>query len=465
MIQHAAKMGISSLIAVEYLSVENPKEVVAPAQLRRLQFLAIRRSLQLFVIGKIGLFWSGAAALNILLLVLFFKLAVPAAIVGGLLLTSCGIGWLISKMWFSQLCMVAQEEGCWEFADHLVENKAQPYLGQCMSGEYPTKPISLEADMALSQVQLLMIRKGEDRNALKLARYLYESNKENLEQTQVYGALLTCTGRFQEGITLIQQLVGKMEKNGRADSPVLNNSLTTLAKAMIDLHRFEEAQEYLTVLQNRVHKTTKKELSTADEVMRLQLCADELDLMFYYFYFGVYLIETGSAEADVLINSAKDLMSKPELQKKLNLMYPEILTALAKIDLLRGNDQEAHNHAAAAMEHYKERTRYSGPEFQKTKAMLAFVSCRLGRMDAVSDLEDALNALRAELEPNHPSIADCLTMLGQVYLLTERQDDARASLEAARKIYKALFPEKDPQIEKVDRFIEKALRGEEATTY
>lgn len=360
-------------------------------------------------------------------------------------------------LWKMNYAMCLQEQGLWDQSDELVfADIAQP-LALILSGRTPEGDLQ-DLEPKLSQVLITYIRTGEVRSAIKIAEFLHRSAEGNPYHFNTLSALYCESGRYDEGISIARNSLALLQTEGRTSSPAAISACIGLAAAYVGLRDVREANRYLTQLKDYVDASNLessggKNADRTDLLVRMEVGKHELDMAFYSYYLGRVKYIEGSPESEAHVNKALEVMKDESNQRLLSLFYPELKITLADIYIARGgqdNLQKALAYCEIAMQYYKERTRYMGPDYQRCVSMQAWLHMRLGTAYDIAAIDKALEVLRGQVEEKSPYVSDCQVILAQCLMQKGEHSKAREHLEGALATRKALYKDGDALIAEAD---------------
>jgi tetratricopeptide (TPR) repeat protein len=353
---------------------------------------------------------------------------------------------IIKLVYRSKLTQACEQEGYWDLADQLVFEDANPLYEDILSGKRvdPDK-VQLSA-VPLSQAQLLLIRRGEMRKALKIAEQLSRGHADNESGTysdNMVGILYVTLGRYNEGLSILRASMNRLEATNRQNSPAFTSVVLGFLQTYVEQHNVAEAKKFLEKLKGSVDEDKKNE-TKSDNIVRMECNVDEVDRAWHWFFSGQIKMRAGEAGAEEAFLKAKEIMSKPAHLKLLSLFYPEILLNLAMLSLMQNDYRKAETLAKTGIDYYEKETRYRGCDYHRTIIVYEYARFRQGiKGDTIARLETSLAQFKAELEPTHPHFIDCYKYLGEAYAHEDNPQKARECLEAAERIAVSNYPAGD----------------------
>lgn len=366
-------------------------------------------------------------------------------------------------LWKMNYAMCLQEQGLWAESDELVfADIAQP-LALILSGRTPDGDLQ-ELEPKLSQVLITYIRTGEVRSAIKIAEFLHRNAEGNPYHFNTLSALYCESGRYDEGISIARNSLALLQTEGRTASPAAISACIGLAAAYVGLRDVREAHRYLTQLKDYIDASNLessggKNADRTDQLVRMEVGKHELDLAFYNYYLGRLKYIEGSPESEAHVNIALEVMKDDSNQRLLSLFYPELNITLADIYVARAGEdnlqrmdnlQKALAYCEIAMQFYKERTRYMGPDYQRCVSMQSWLHMKLGTAYDAGSIEKALETLRGQVEEKSPYVSNCQVLLAECLMHKGEHSKARGHLEGALATRKALYKEGDALIAEVE---------------
>jgi len=284
-------------------------------------------------------------------------------------------------------------------------------------------------------------------------------------------------GRYDESITLMHKRLADIERNPVDPFPHAK-ALFVLIEALLQVHRLEEARGSMLVAR-RVLDTAvaghpapvASSAQSAGKTVTQSVTADQAGFAgdlepgvwpeWLGSLEGTYCLLlarleglSGKTGTERLLERAEKLLQQRQNQEDHLLLLADIQLELAFLALQQGDLARAETWTRNCLSYFDSETRYTGPRFRMAQATLAYVRLKRGSNEPVTrEIEAPLEALRAEIEENHPDIATCLSWLAESHVRDSRRDLAREALDHALKIRRAIFPENDPQIRETQRLI------------
>src|SRR5579885_3124036 len=186
-----------------------------------------------------------------------FHLNIPMAFLGSIV-ACIVLGMVVlpvKVVWRSNLSQICQVEGPWELADELTFSEIGTALDDILSGRRPREEKPNLA-LALTNVKLLFIRKGEPQKALKIAEYLVENSEPGTSNYIYQKNTLACLnvemGMYQHGMALLRAHLAHLESEERAGSPAYNSVMLGMLEAYIQQRRVDEAEMWLAKLKESI---------------------------------------------------------------------------------------------------------------------------------------------------------------------------------------------------------------------
>lgn len=431
---------------------KNPSEL----QIARLKFEAGIKTAKLLVL-TLHKFYIGIAMVAIIIAMIFGNMnpwvALVITLFGCLFFT-----WQLPlrKMWRANLAGIYQNESLWQLADDLIFEDCGQTLPDVLEGKKP-KEIEQTTKLALVQAQLVYIRNGDCQNALKIAEYVQELNKAESDaisyEDVTAASLLVAVGKYDDAIFDLKATLRYLDNENRSNSPATATTLILLGHAYSEIHKFDEAETYFNRVKDLIDQPDK-DLSTnhMDRVVRAMEVKDEALKAIYFTYLGRFLVEKRDVKAELPLKAARDIMGDESLQKTNQLLLPEIFYGLSLLELLRHDYSKAEEYASQSLQGYETKTRYFGTEYLKTKAAHAFAKFKqTANPDLATDIEESLDKLQKQVEPNHPAIATCLVQVSECYKAAGAMNKARDALIKAGDIRRQLFSKDDPLVVEIER--------------
>lgn len=389
--------------------------------------------------GTLGL--VGAGILTLIFCFLFHLdpiMAFAGSFVGCVIV--CMVVLPIKPIWLSKFTTVCQERKLYDLADKLVFEGIEGSVQEILAGRRP-KEESADLRLKLSQLQLLYIRKGEIRTAMKIAEYLVSTSDSPYHDNTI-ATIYIEVGRFDDGIRILRQSQISLSMDGRANSPAAVTTYLGLISAELTLRKLDDAAASLKKLKEVLDGDQECKQST-DRIVRSEVAKEEIDKAFYLYLLGKLQTLTGDERAAQNLEEALQIMAKESNKRIVQLLYPEIVLSLAKLSLCRGNFEKARSFGEQSVQLFETDTRYRGIDYHKARAIVAYAKFRQGAGSACDQLKDALKGMSAQLESNHPELATHMFWLAESQIKDNDIQSAIVNLQRAYEIRNALFGSED----------------------
>ncbi|MBX9696080.1 MAG: hypothetical protein K2Z81_27075 [Cyanobacteria bacterium] len=438
-----------------------PKKSKPSDSVRQLQFAKAKvdaavgtAKLLAIIFGTIGII---VAIVFTLILSLIFGLNPPIAFLGSFVgcVIICLFVLPVKVLWRSKLAQICQGEGLWEEADQLVLADAGSSLDDILQGRVPRED-NPNLPLALSQAQLIFIRKGETRKSLIISEYLSRNapTDDGSYHSNTLSAIYVEVGRYQPGLAMLNDNLHSLETSGRKNSPAYTSALLSKAHAYVSLHRVDEAQKVLQELLESIEALNKEEIQDlGDRLVKSEVNRYEIDMAFYYNYLGKLKVVRNESDGEQVLRKSLEIMSNEHHQKLISLLYAEILLSLADLKVEQGDYKQGEELAGATLAYYENKTRYKGPDYHRARATRAYARLKQGYTDISGDMNACLDKLESDYEPVHPHIATVLTWIAESLISTNDYGPARSALERALSIRKELFSATDPEITEIEELL------------
>ncbi|MBX9671384.1 MAG: tetratricopeptide repeat protein [Candidatus Obscuribacterales bacterium] len=389
--------------------------------------------------GTVGLI--GAGVLTLILCFLFHLdplMAFAGSFVGCVIVCLSLIP--IKPIWLSKFTCVCQERKLYELADKLAYEGIEGSVQEILAGRKPREETP-ELRLKLSQLQLLYIRKGELRTAMKIAEYMV-STADSPYHDNTIATMYVEVGRFEDGIRILRSSQVGLNMEGRGNSPVAVTTYLGLISAELSLRRFSAAEGSLQKLKEVLDGDQECQQST-DRLVRIEVAKREIDTAFYLYLLGKLQTLTGDESAESNLTAALKIMEKESNRRAVQLLPPEIKLSLAELALAKGQFEKAKTEAEQALRVYETESRYRGIDYHKSRAIVAYSKFRQGLESATDQLKDALKGMSTQLEDNHPDLATHMFRLAESQIKESDIPSAIANLQRAYEIRNALFGAND----------------------
>lgn len=441
---------------------KEPREIKIARAKVAATFKTIR--LILFVHGTFALI---TATLMALVLGSMFHLNMPLVFAGSLfglaVLLAARVN--IKSIWASSFATACQAEKLWDDAENTALDGALESINEILDGKYPSNPAP-GLRLRVAQMQVVLIRKGEMKNAAKLAEYLYrESPSENKSyQANGLGCILVELGKYDRGFEILESALTQVEAGDRSNSPAHVTALIGLAQANINLERLDKAESLLKRLKASTEACQSEAGKTVtDRYVKMSAADSGIEMAFYWFFLGQAQKLRGNEEAEASLQRAADIMKAPALRTKLVLFYPEIMLTTGLFALANKDYIKAEKQAKEAITIYEEETPSKGTDYVRSQALLAYARFKQGHSEPFAEeLSRCLERFKELLYEPHPTIATCEAQLAEVYASQGQNDKAREYFEHALATRKKLLPENSPRIKEVEEQLAQLPAGETA---
>ncbi len=372
------------------------------------------------------------------------------AMLGSVLMTSGAI----RSTWRLEFFMACQQEGLWDEAERMIRQDAGLLIDEIIAGK-PPGSADPKLDAAISQAVLLFIRKGDLKKTLALSQYLLRAssaNDESVYRNGTVSAMHIEMGNYEKGMDMALGSLDHLTSTDRKHSPAYVSGLFQVIHGHIALHKKTEAHKYLQRLKESIEAGKRNDISNStDKLVRDHSKLYETDMAFYWLFLGrLTALDSDYADAEVALNTALDIMKDEKLQKRLMLMYPEILLALGEVSLHQGHYAEASDLFQQTAQYYDKRTIYRGIDYATAKAAFAYSTLKLGKGNDNSTLAASLATIESHVLSIHPRIATTLVWLAESHLKTRNFSAARISMERALRIRTTLFGDDDKDVRELN---------------
>ncbi len=411
--------------------------------------------LVLFVQGGFALM---TATFMTFVLAFMFHLNAPLAFAGSLL----GIFLVtmtrtsIKHIWLSHLATCLQEEGLWDKANELATEGIAGVIEEILAGKQP-QHVSLELPMKVSQLQVMAIRKGDLKKAVKYSEFLYKNSRKegsgHSYQANSLGCGLLELGNYERGFELLTANLDEMEAQGRGDAPAYVSALLGMSQGCIDLERIDDAKKYLKRLQEAFELChSKGAADKTDAWLKQESVNKRIEQAFLTYHQARLKDLQNDKEAELQMRSAIDMAKDPEVSRKVTLLYPEILLSYSQIALKKNDLGKAEKLAKEALQYYETKTQYKGGDYVRARRIVAQARSRKGE-NQVKELEELLDLTKSLVYEPHPSVAAAHFQLAEAL---EKQADAQKAADHIRLCLdarKRLFPEGSPGVREAENFL------------
>ncbi len=439
-----------------------PKNSKPKGSVRQLKFAKAKVQATVQTVKMLFLIWGTVglitATIFSLILSTLAGLNPPVAFLGSFV--GCAIICVfflpLKAIWRSKVAQICQSEGLWEEADQLVFEDAGSALEDILQGRLPREDTP-NLFLPLGQSQLIFIRKGETRKALLVAEYLSRqgSDDDKSYQCNTLAALYIEIGRFEPGLTMLNEILRQLESEGRMNSPAYSSALLSKTQAYIDMHRGEECKSVLEKLRKTIESLKNDEIPDfGDRLVQSEAVQYDIDLAFHYFYSGRLKDLLKEEDPEPTVRMALEIMKNESYQKVVTLLYAEILLWMAGLKVRQGDFKKAEGLAKETLAHYENKTRYKGPDYHRARATLAYARLKQGYSDVNGELNGCLKKLDTDYEPIHPSTATILTWIADSYVQKNDFQAAKDALERALSIRKTLFAADDTDIAQIQELLD-----------
>ncbi len=395
--------------------------------------------LLMMIHGTLGL--VGAGVLTLIFCFLFHLdpiMAFAGSFVGCVIV--CLVLLPIKPIWLSKFTSVCQERKLYDLADKLAYEGIEGSVQEILAGRKPREETP-ELRLKLSQLQLLYIRKGDLRTAMKIAEYMV-STADSPYHDNTIATMYVEVGRFEDGIRILRGSQVGLNMEGRANSPAAFTTYLGIISAELAMRKFADAEANLKKLKELLDGDQDCTQST-DRLVRIEVAKAEIDSAFYHYLLGRLQTLTGDESARSNLEKALKIMDKDSNKRAVQLLYPEIKLSLAKLALTRGDYEKARLEGEQAFQLYETETRYRGVDYHKARAIIAYAKFRQGLGSATDQLKDALKGMSAQLEDNHPELATHMFWLAENQIKENDIQSASVNLQRAYEIRNALFGPED----------------------
>lgn len=351
----------------------------------------------------------------------------------------------IDELWNSALSNACQQVGLWKVSDQLSRDGVDDPIKEILAGRYPANA-GLGLALKASQLQLLNIRKGDLNTAVKYGEYLYKNSIGDKDghsyQASTLGSLCIEMGNFERGFSLLGECLDELEQADRQDSPAYITGLLGMVHGAIELERIEEAEKYLRRLDKAIdlsHST--RSANRTDRWVRQDIGGSYSIEQTFQIFFNARLKELKDdpdAEQDYL--SALESAKRPDIQRTVVLLYPDILTCFANQRLKREAYDQAAKLASEARSYYESKTENRGLDYWKARLAVAYAAFKKGR-PVTEEFEEGLRVLKDCIAELHPFVATTYLWLGESQAKEGNIEKARSSFTHALRIRKQLFSE------------------------
>ena len=373
-----------------------------------------------------------------------FLMTLAGSFVGFAIL--CGALLPMKALWKSKLFEAYQREHLYDLANAVAVEDIAKQIDEILAGKSPSVEIP-NHDLRIAGVKLMFIRQGQLRKAWKIGRYVHRLQPDNLLESAAQASLETGLGYFDEAIDLCLRNVDNVTAENRAAE---NITYIALSVAYIDLHQTANAKKWLDKLSAKIGECEKTAgTSKVDNLVRSENNANEFDTAFHLLYLAKYQMLLGMhRDAHASLLKAEKIASKESNQKRLQLFYPDVLTAFGELALLENDTKTALKKFIVALE-LLEKTQYRGSDYHLNRALIAYTKWKVEGKNPIDQIESALRYFDGELQPDHPKVGPILVALGEAQAQFDVQK-AKANYERALAIYKKRYPADDKAIPDVE---------------
>jgi|GEM_PF-6814288 tetratricopeptide (TPR) repeat protein len=428
-------------------------------KLARAKSNATSRTIKLILFVQGGFALVMATVMTVILTFLF-HLNAPLAFLGSLVGTfAISLSRTsVKTIWQSNFASCCQEEGLWEKAEELATLGISKEIEQILSGKQP-QTSGHELPMKVSQLQVMAIRRGDLKTAVKYSEYLYRNSVDDRHNRAYQANSLACNymelGNFSRGFELFGSNLDELDASGRSDTPAYISTLLGMVQACIDLERTEEAEKYLARLQKSIEASRDSSSSNkTDSWIKQTVSTGGVDDAFALYFAARIKMLKNSPEAELQLLQAFEIVKDPDIQKRLTLLLPEMLTVHAQLMVSKNNYDKAEKLAQQALDYYESKTQNKGADYVKARRTLAHARLLKGE-NTTAELEECLRLMQDLVFEPHPSIALSLFQVGQAYAKENDPDKAREFLRRSLDMRTRLLPEGSPSIRETEALLAK----------
>lgn len=409
---------------------------------------------------KLILFVQGGFALVMatimtIILTLLFHLNAPLAFLGSLagvlLITVTRTSF--KTIWQSNFASCCQEEGLWSKAEELASVGISKEIEQILAGRQP-QTNGHELPMKVSQLQVMAIRRGDLKTAVKFSEYLYRNSTDDRHNRAYQANSLACNymelGNYTRGFELFGTNLDELEASGRADTPAYISTLLGAIQGSLDLERIDDAQNYLKRLRAAVAASRAANSGNkTDAWIKQTVSTKGIDEAFAHYLSARIKMLKNEPEAELELLNAFDIVKDPDIQKRLTLLLPEMMTFHAQLLMNKGDFEKAERVAEQALEYYETKTQNTGTDYVKARRTLAHIQLKQGQ-DTSKVLEECLKKMQELVFSPHPAIALSLFQVGEAFASEKNYSEARQYFRQSLEMRKRLLPENCPSIRETE---------------
>jgi len=428
-------------------------------KLARAKSNATSRTIKLLLFVQGGFALVMATVMTIVL-TLLFHLNAPLAFLGSL----AGVLFVtitrtsVKTIWQSNFASCCQEEGLWTMAEELASIGIKDEIEQILAGRQPQSSRH-ELPMKISQLQVMAIRRGDLKTAVKFSEYLYRNSTDDRHNRAYQANSLACNytelGNYTRGFELFGTNLDELETSGRADTPAYISTLLGAIQASIDLERIDDAQNYLKRLKQSIAASqSSNSVNKTDAWIKQTVSTGGIDNAFAHYFSARIKTLKNDPEAELELLQAFDIVKDPDIQKRLTLLLPEMLTFHAQLAMKKGEYDKAERIAEQALEYYETKTQNKGTDFAKARRTLAHIRLKRGK-NTREELEECLKHMKELVFDPHPAIALSLFQVGEAYANEGKFGQARQFLQQSLEMRKRLLPENCPSIRETEDLLSK----------
>lgn len=358
----------------------------------------------------------------------------------------------------SALSMEYQRREMWDEADQIAFAEAGSTYHQIIKGGEPSY-IDVKTLLGLSQVQLILVRKGEMNDAVHIARFLAnrhgQTPDEEICNLSTLGVLNIELGDFASGVRLLQRLDARLVSEGRESSPSAFVCCLGLVEAFIQMRDQARGSEWLEKARERTLLKNNKQTVT-DKLTRESCGGNDVELGLLLLLTGQLSILKGDTTgAELHLLEALRLTQNESVRQNCKLLFSDLLLHLSEVALLQGDYHKAAQYAEEAVNYGETIARYHGKNFCLARINLLYANFRCGGVDVLAEMEGALRSLQNTLMQDavSPFIASSLLKLSEIYSCEGNISSANDCLRRALEIRRALFEEGDSAISEVENLL------------
>jgi len=259
-------------------------------------------------------------------------------------------------------------------------------------------------------------------------------------------------GNYDRGFSLLGECLDDLAQSDRLHTPAYITGLLGLLHGSVELQKIDESEKYLKRLGDSLEASQSKDIgNSADRWVRTDMSeSHSIEQTFEVFFRARVkeLKDDPGAEADYLtaLNSAR----RPEIQRTVVLLYPDVLTCYSGFLIRKGEYDKAEKLASEAVEYYTNKTENRGLDYWKARLAGAYCAFKNGAKNN-QEFEEGLKTIRGCVNEFHPETATAHLRLAEVQAITGDFDNARENTNQALRIRRQLFGKDSKSVHEAEK--------------